>query len=111
MNHVWVKNKSAANNYYKKEKADWIFFGNTFPYLDEVHKVSKTIQLGHGVGPKSSYYTKSDTPTTVRFVEGEYRANRLKSMYPDNNFVDVGFAKLDPIFNGYVPKFDLERLW
>ena len=108
LNHVWVKNKSAANNYYKKEKADWIFFGNTFPYLDEVHKVSKTIQLGHGVGPKSSYYTKSDTPTTVRFVEGEYRANRLKSMYPDNNFVDVGFAKLDPIFNGNAPKFDLE---
>ena len=110
LNHMWVENKSEANDYYIKEKADWVFFGNTFPYLDEVHKVSKTIQLGHGVGPKSSYYTKSDTPTTVRFVEGKYRTDRLKSMYPDNNFIDVGFAKLDPILNGNAPKFDLESL-
>tara|TARA_X000000368_G_scaffold399445_1_gene370417 strand:- start:9 stop:1094 length:1086 start_codon:yes stop_codon:yes gene_type:complete len=107
LNHIWVNNKSEANEYYQKKKADWIFFGNTFPFLDEIHKVSKSIQLGHGVGPKSSYYTKSDTPTTVRFVEGEYRKNRLKSMYPDNNFVNVGFCKLDPIINGEISRFDL----
>lgn len=57
------------------------------------------MQLGHGIGPKASYYTKSDTPTTVRFVEGEYRTQRLKSMYPNDCFIDVGFCKLDPIIN------------
>jgi len=110
LNHIWVENKSEANQYYQNNKADWIFFGNTFPFLDEIHKVSKSIQLGHGVGPKSSYYTKSDTPTTVRFVEGEYRTNRLKDMYPDNNFVNVGFCKLDPIINGDISGFDLASL-
>ena len=110
LNHIWVQNKSEANDYYKTKKVDWIFFGNTFPFLDQIHEVSKSIQLGHGVGPKSSYYTKSDTPTTVRFVEGEYRMNRLKSMYPDSNFVNVGFCKLDPILNGNGKKFDLKSL-
>ena len=110
LNHIWVENKSEANQYYQNNKSDWIFFGNTFPFLDEIHKVSKSIQLGHGVGPKSSYYTKSDTPTTVRFVEGEYRKNRLENMYPDNNFVDVGFCKLDPIINGDISGLDLEKL-
>ena len=100
LNHIWVENKIQANEFYQSEKADWIFFGNTFPFLDQLHQVSKSIQLGHGVGPKSSYYTKSETPNTVRFVEGEYRTNRLRDMYPDNNFVNVGFSKLDPILNG-----------
>ena len=37
LNHIWVENKSEANDYYKKEKADWIFFGNTYPFLDKIH--------------------------------------------------------------------------
>ncbi len=110
LNYVWVKDKNEANQYYKNEKADWIFFGNTFPFLDEIHQTSKSVQLGHGVGPKASYYTKSDTPTTVRFVEGPYRTSRLNKMYPNDSFVDVGFCKLDPIINGDSKKFDLENL-
>ncbi|MCS5587711.1 MAG: CDP-glycerol glycerophosphotransferase family protein [Porticoccaceae bacterium] len=110
LNHVWVDNKAEANKYYQTQKADWIFFSNTFPFLDEVHKVSKSVQIGHGIGPKASYYAQSDTPTTVRFVEGEYRTSRLKSMYPNNKFVDVGFCKLDSIINGDVCGFDLESL-
>lgn len=110
LNHIWVNNQSEANQFYQTKKSDWIFFGNTFPHLDKVHKVSKSIQLGHGIGPKASYYTKSSTPTTVRFVEGEYRTNRLKKMYPDNKFVNVGFCKLDPIINGNISGFDLESL-
>ena len=62
LNHIWVENKIQANEFYQSKKADWIFFGNTFPFLDQLHQVSKSIQLGHGVGPKSSYYTKSETP-------------------------------------------------
>ena len=110
LNYVWVKDKNEANQYYKNKKADWIFFGNTFPFLDELHQISKSVQLGHGVGPKASYYTKSDTPTTVRFVEGPYRTSRLNKMYPNDSFVDVGFCKLDPIINGNSKKFDLEKL-
>jgi hypothetical protein len=106
----WVNNRTEANEFYKSEKADWIFFGNTFPDFENIHLISKSIQLGHGVGPKSSYYTKSDTPATVRFVEGNYRKDRLEQMYPNDNFVNVGFAKLDPLFNGNAMKFDLNKL-
>ena len=110
LDYIWVKNKSEANAYYKNQMADWIFFGNTFPFLDEIHQNSKSVQLGHGIGPKSAYYTRSSTPTTVRFVEGEYRTNRLKNMYPNDNFVNVGFCKLDPIINGKIKGFDLQKL-
>lgn len=108
--HVWVDNKSAANEYYQTKSADWIFFSNSFPFLDEVHRVSKSVQIGHGVGAKASYYSQSNTATTVRFVEGEYKTSRLKRMFPSDKFVDVGFCKLDPIINGDICGFDLESL-
>jgi len=110
LDHIWVKNNAEANEYYKNQKDDWVFFGNTFPFLNEVHQVSKSVQLSHGVGPKTGYFTRSSTPTTVRFVEGEYRTNRLKNMYPNGNFVNVGFCKLDPIINGKTKGFDLNQL-
>ena len=88
-----------AIEYYENKRADWVFFANSFMFLDRLHKVSKSAQLGHGIGPKSSYYTKSSQAMTVRFVEGQYRLERLQNMYPDDCFVDVGFCKLDDIFN------------
>jgi len=96
----WVEDKSHALKFYLTEKPHWIFLGNTFPQLDKIHMNSKTAQLGHGIGPKKSYYSKSDTPTTVRFVESNYRFKRLCEMYPEDNFKDVGFCKMDPIING-----------
>lgn len=98
--HYWVNDKNEALKFYLDEKPTWIFLGNTFPKLDKVHLHSKTAQLGHGVGPKKSYYSKSDTPTSVRFVESDYRYRRLYKMYPNDVFVNVGFCKLDPIING-----------
>ena len=110
LNHVWVADQSEANTYYQNKKADWVFFSNTFPFLDELHRVSKSAQIGHGIGAKASYYTQSDSATTVRFVEGEYKTNRLKSMYPNNQFINAGFCKLDPIFNGDACGSDLASL-
>lgn len=99
LDHIWVDDQLQAMDFYEQEKADWVFFANSFSYLERLHKVSKSAQLGHGIGPKSSYYTKSNKAMTVRFVEGAYRLARLESMYPDDKFIDVGFCKLDPIFN------------
>jgi len=107
---IWVSSPEEATEYYLKHKADWIFFANAFEYLDKVHTVSKSVQLGHGIGPKASYYTKSDTPMTVRFVEGDTRLQRFKSMYPNDTFIDVGFCKLDPIINGDVGEFTIASL-
>lgn len=99
LDHIWVEDQLQAIAYYEQEKADWVFFANSFEYLQRLHHVSKSAQVGHGIGPKSSYYTKSNHAMTVRFVEGDYRLNRLKSMYPNDEFINVGFCKLDPIFN------------
>lgn len=110
LKHIWVKNAEEAVDYYLKQQADWVFFANSFAHLDKVHQVSKSVQLGHGIGPKASYYLKSDTPTTVRFVEGQYRTNRFKDMYPNDNFVNVGFCKLDPIINNELENVALDKL-
>jgi CDP-glycerol glycerophosphotransferase (TagB/SpsB family) len=110
LNFVWVRNQSEAYSFFRAKQADWVFFSNTFPFLDEVHRVSQTAQIGHGIGAKASYYSQSDTPTTVRFVEGEYKTSRLERMYPSNKFFNAGFCKLDPIFNGDICKSDLESL-
>ena len=107
---LWVENKDEALDIYLKEKPDWIFLGNTFPSLDLIHKHSKTAQLGHGVGPKKSYYSKSDTSTTVRFVESEYRLKRLSEMYPKDKFENVGFCKMDPIINGEEKGINFSKL-
>ncbi|MGB1263457.1 MAG: CDP-glycerol glycerophosphotransferase family protein [Cognaticolwellia sp.] len=109
LSHIWVDNSAQARDYYCQEQADWVFFANAFAHLDKVHQVSKSVQLGHGIGPKASYYTKSSTATTVRFVEGNYRTQRLKAMYPNDCFVDVGFCKLDPIINNELPNDSLAQ--
>ena len=107
---IWVTDEKASAQYYLEQKATWVIFGNGYTQLETVHKVSKSVQLGHGIGPKTSYYTKSNDSTTVRFVEGAYRTQRLEALYPQDNFVDVGFCKLDPVLNGSTSGMDLQAL-
>ena len=85
---------------YQSEKPDWVIFGNKIHSIEKVQAFSKTALVSHGIGPKSCYYTVSDMPTTVRFVEGPYRLYRLEGMYPNQTFIDTGYAKLDPAING-----------
>ncbi|WP_394174976.1 CDP-glycerol glycerophosphotransferase family protein [Thalassotalea litorea] len=110
LQYTWVEDDHQATDFYLQEKADWVFFANSFPHLEQLHQVSNSAQIGHGIGPKSCYYTKSDTAMNVRFVEGEYRCQRLRSMYPENTFVDVGFSKLDSLIRGEEAGFDLRQL-
>lgn len=98
IDYYWVEDDRAAAEKYQSLKPDWIFFGKGFNYLDQVHQASKTAQIGHGVGPKPSYYHKSSTPMTVRFMEGKLRLDKIQTLYPDDKFVQVGFSKLDPMF-------------
>jgi CDP-glycerol glycerophosphotransferase (TagB/SpsB family) len=110
LNYHWVNNNSEANSLYQIKKADWVFFGNTFPFLDNVNRVSNSAQIGHGIGAKASYYSQSDSPANVRFVEGEYKTSRLRQMYPNSKFINAGFSKLDPILSGEICGPDLESL-
>ncbi len=107
---TWVEDENSAAKLYSKLAPDWIFFGNSFKYLKSLNRQTKTAQLGHGIGPKPSYYHKSSTPMGVRFIEGAGRLKKIKELYPSDNFVQVGFSKLDPIFNGQERGLDLKVL-
>lgn len=96
----YVENETEAKRLYLGKKPDWIIFGNDFSGLNDVHANSKTALIGHGIGPKSCYYTISEMQPTVRFVEGAYRKQRLEEMFKGHRFIDTGYAKLDPVING-----------
>ncbi len=107
----WVGDEKSASKLYVDLKPDWVFFGNSFKYLDVLHgRGIKTAQLGHGVGPKPSYYHKSSTPMTVRFIEGSGRLAKIIELYPSDKFVQVGFSKLDPMFNGQEKGLNYKQL-
>lgn len=108
--YIWVDDKTAALEKYLELKPDWIFFGNALQGLGVIHQHSKTAQLGHGIGPKPSYYRKSSTPMTVRFMEGAARLEKIRQLYPNDHFVQVGFSKLDPILTDQEPGLDFEQL-
>jgi len=96
----YVENEADAKKLYLGEKPEWIILGNDFSGLTDIHKYSKTALIGHGIGPKSCYYSISEMHPTVRFVEGDYRKQRLESMFKEDCFIDTGYAKLDPVING-----------
>lgn len=107
---VWFDDREQSIEYYLEQKADWIFFGNRVDMIEKLHTVSRSVQLGHGIGPKPSYYRKSNTRMTVRFIEGELRLKIIQEMYPQDKFVQVGFSKLDPLVQGLEPGLDFEAL-
>lgn len=103
---LWVPNVEQAKKLYMDHKPEWVIIGNYFEGLDEIHQYSKTGLLSHGIGPKACYYTVSDAKPTVRFVEGPYRTQRLQELYPDQRFVDTGYAKLDAAFSSEMGKLN-----
>jgi len=107
---VWCDNWQQAKEFYLNEKAEWIVFGNAVEDIELIHSVSKTVMMLHGIGPKAVYYDMPKEPMTVRFVEGQYRLNRLQKMHPNNHFIDTGYAKLDPAINKLIDGFSLADL-
>ncbi len=107
---VWVDDEVHALNYYLKTKPQWVIFGNAFSAAAQLRGISYTALMQHGVGPKSVYYSVSKGDIDVRFVEGQYRLARLQEMFPEKEFIDTGYAKLDPIIKGDEKGLDLASL-
>lgn len=105
---VWLESTNDAFVFYQQSEADWIVFGNAFENSEKL--IKKTALMQHGIGPKQCYYDVSNAGMTVRFVEGEHRKKRLENLYPEGNFIDTGYAKLDPLFNNSIEKIPLESL-
>ena len=90
----------ADGNESQTNSPDWIIFG-TAPKIDKSDRPrlkSKIALMQHGIAPKSVYYEVSNYPFDVRFVEGQVRLERLQKLFPEKEFVDTGYAKLDPLF-------------
>ena len=68
--------------------------------------------LYHGIGIKPSYYLDNHKRLDLRFVEGSFREKQLREYGVKCDLELVGFAKLDPLFNGEIPcqKEILEQL-
>jgi len=110
LNYTIVENTTKARELYINEKPHWIIFGNVFEDLIKVHQHSQTAMMNHGVGPKACYYNWSDCDIQHRFVEGKHRLKRLAERFPNKKFIDVGYAKLDPIINNESNFLDLTKL-
>ena len=59
----------------------------------------------HGIGVKPSYWRDNHPRLNIRFVEGIYRMDQLRSHGVDKELVLTGFTKLDPLFSQN-PSFD-----
>ena len=102
MAYHFLDSPKNAHLFYQQNKADWIFFGNPPQFCkSEKAKIKARLALVlHGIGPKAIYYTASEFPFDVRFVEGQQRLQRLQEKFPESGFVDTGYAKLAPLFDG-----------
>lgn len=107
-----AKSREDGLSIYKDASPDWIIFGNNCSFLSELPKKTKSALLYHGIGVKSCYFDANLMEMDIRFVEGEYRYNKLSKLYPNASMENVGFAKLDPLFSNDISKiepFDLEK--
>lgn len=108
----FLPGKHAALDFYQQKDANWIIFGNIAPFsASEKESIkAKLALMQHGIGPKSCYYTVSEYPFDIRFVEGEVRLKRLQAQYSTRRFIDTGYAKLDPLFDDSIPPLSLKDM-
>ena len=56
----------------------------------------------HGIGIKPSYYRDHNKRLDIRFIEGSFREKQLRDYDVESDLELVGFAKIDPLFNGEI---------
>jgi len=95
----WVDSVEGARDYYRVQRAQWLILGNSFKYLDELPDTTRTALINHGAGIKGAGHDASMCRVSVRFAEGPYQLRQLQKHYPQGTYVDVGFSKLDPLFD------------
>jgi len=93
----WFATKEEGLAFYRRERPDWLFFGNGYGYLAELAPETRTAMLYHGIGTKTDVYSPTLMAMDVRFVEGPHYARRLAELFPGANLQQVGYAKTDPL--------------
>lgn len=95
---AWCATKEDGLAHYRALEPDWVFFGNSYRYLDDLPARTRTAMLYHGIGMKSDVYAPGLVRADVRFIEGPHYERRVRALYPDAPLEPVGYAKLDPLF-------------
>ena len=108
----WVENRAGATELYNQALPQWLVLGNTYPDLELIHPSIKTAQLYHGIGMKSDVYRAGLMDMDIRFVEGPHYTEILEEMFPGKPMLEVGYAKLDPLFgpDSARPRLDLTEV-
>ena len=72
---------------------------HSFPNLQVKYDYASFVV--HGIGTKAGNFTPEQNKYDIRFVEGSFREQHLRELYPDikTALYNVGFAKLDPAVN------------
>jgi len=110
-----VYSNQQAIAYHHINRPTWILFGDECEYITKLPKprrTCKTAQLYHNIGVKNDIYKPQLMEMGIRFLEGPYYARELRKRYPDKRMLEVGYAKLDPMFsdNTDLPYINLEEL-
>lgn len=109
---VWVESQEQAASYYREQRFDWVVFSNAFRHLSTLAVRTRTAQLYHGIGMKSDVYNPGLMEMDIRFIEGPHYTKILQELYPGRALLEVGYAKLDPLFGSTEqrPHLDLAAL-
>ena len=109
---TWCGTKEDGLEHYRRQQPDWVFFGNSYRYVDELPSGTRTAMLYHGIGMKSDVYSPGLVRMDVRFMEGPHYERRVRASFPHANLESVGYAKLDPMFGPAEdrPRVDLASL-
>jgi hypothetical protein len=100
---VQVCADESVPSFYSQHAPDWIVFGNgAETLLSSLPPKTKTALMMHGtdVSFKNACDTQALAGFTARFVGSPCRFEGLREAFPDTQMLDVGYAKLDPLFGG-----------
>ena len=103
---VYSESEEERAKMIKELDLDFFVCGWSRYELDE-YISEKTLagMIYHGIGVKPSYWRDNHPRLNIRFVEGIYRMDQLRSHGVDKELVLTGFTKLDPLFSQN-PDFD-----
>ena len=104
---VYSESEEERAKMIKELDLDFFVCGWSRYELDE-YISEKTLagMIYHGIGVKPSYWRDNHPRLNIRFVEGIYRMDQLRSHgVDDKELVLTGFTKLDPLFSQN-PSFD-----
>lgn len=77
-----------------------------YPIEDYVPPQTLVGMIYHGIGVKPSYWRDNSPRLNVRFVEGPFRIQQLRSKGITTDLELTGLVKIDPLFNGQIASRD-----